>query len=482
MKEISIKEYQSTGYINEFDSVSVVQIQDTPFAGGGFGSIYHCISVNNQNTPIEQVIKIFKNAGQGSIEHSYHTIKKFQTMLNEKINIYKTNGNDFFDEYPAFLGVPQFSFKGNLNGEEVVGYSANNLVSLNFAAFSDIIDNDSLNSEYNSRPLTDLYTIAYHLVRAFSLLKEMKFIHADLKVDNLFISKTDAFCAIIDYDSGSIIENLDDNPYTIGTLQDWLAPEIAQKMGVGISEKSINLYTDLWSVAVAVHYILYLAHPLFYVKEHGTKTLESYVKKYRWPHITPSEPYFSADNQEVYEWYLEDIKNLPETLREYFEISVSDGMLQPHKRITYYQWKITLERSIPKESRKLSISQYIKKSDKSSYSNSRTNSSQSSTYNPTPNRTNTKFIDYINTLVYDILSDGEDITMHKPFIEKKAREAGVNIETLMNEINDFIHLYHECIEDNIITKLERMSLDHQGKLAFIKEETLDKLLKPYKTQ
>lgn len=485
MKEIIINESLSTEYFKEFDNVESIKIQDTPFAGGGFGLIYHCISINNNSTSVPQVIKIFKNDENGSIEHSYNTIRKLQVLFSEKISIYKNNGTEFFDDYPAFLGIPQFSFSGLMNKEKVIGYSANNLVDLNFSAFKEIDENGSLKDTHYRRPLIELFTIAYHLVRAFSVLKDMKFIHADLKLDNLFISNDESFCAIIDYDSGSIIENLDDSPYTIGTLQDWLAPEIGKKMKVGVSEKEINLYTDLWSVSIAIQYILSPNHPLFYLNELSFNTFLEYTSKYKWPNISPNETYFNKDNQEAYTYYVEDIKELiPPDLYQLFEISNSDGILTPSRRVTYYQWILALGQIIPKENRKQSISQYIEKSRKGNHKTTKPKFPTSHTFSgasdSNESTSNQVFTEYVSSLIYDIIIDKEDLKMHKNFIIKKAKDVGIDPKKIMIEIEDFFTLYNQCIEDKVISNLERMSLMHQAKLAYISDKTVNKLLKKYK--
>lgn len=480
MRNIRIKEGLTTDFLSEFKKTNSIQIQDKPFAGGGFGDIYNCISVNNDSVSIPQVIKIFKDDEKGGIVHSYNTIKKLQALFSEKINVFKNNGDDFFDDYPAFLGIPQYSFTGEINGNKVVGYSANNLTELNFSAFKEIDENSTLKTKYFRRDITELYTISYHLVRAFSVLKDMKFIHADLKLDNLFISNDEAYCAIIDFDSGSIIENLDDNPYTIGTLQDWLAPEIAQKMNVGISEKEINLFTDLWSVAIAIHYILNVSHPLFYLKQLSFNTLEDYTSRYKWPYISPDEPYFNNDNKEAYESYVEDLQqDIAPELLQLLEISNSDGILTPSRRVTYYQWILALGQIIPKENRKKSVSQFIAKSQKkTSKISTSTNTSINRTSYPSSNKSD--FIEYMSALIYDIIVDDENITMHKNFIKRKAKNAGLNPEKHMIEVDDFFTLYSECIEDKKISNLERMSLIHQAKLSYISEKTVNKLLKKYK--
>jgi hypothetical protein len=86
MKTIKITQITATGFDTDFDKVLSVQIADDPFAEGGFGRIYHCKKINNKKFTNPQVIKIFKDNGQGSAAHSYKTISSLQKKLIEKIN------------------------------------------------------------------------------------------------------------------------------------------------------------------------------------------------------------------------------------------------------------------------------------------------------------------------------------------------------------------------------------------------------------
>ena len=61
-----------------------------------------------------------------------------------------------------------------------------------------------------------------------------------------------------------------------------------------------------------------------------------------------------------------------------------------------------------------------------------------------------------------------------------AKKAGLDGKEIMTELKDFVELYKDCIEDKVITKFEKSNLVAQGELALISEDTINKLLKPYK--
>ena len=150
MKTIKILQCQSTGFDHEFSSISSVQIDLNPFAEGGFGRIYHCNKINNVKPTNPQVIKIFKDNGQGSAAHSYKTIRNLQSKFVEKIKELDDLGIRFLDYYPAFFGAPQFVFEGELDGEEVQGYAANNLISFGYTSFSDVLNSAENREKYLS--------------------------------------------------------------------------------------------------------------------------------------------------------------------------------------------------------------------------------------------------------------------------------------------------------------------------------------------
>ena len=110
MKTIQIVQFLSTGIRKEFNTINTIEIQDNPFAEGGFGIVYHCISVNGNKPSIPQVIKIYKESQPGSADENATTIKRLQTKLNILNADLIKGGKSIFIEFPAFKGIPQFSF------------------------------------------------------------------------------------------------------------------------------------------------------------------------------------------------------------------------------------------------------------------------------------------------------------------------------------------------------------------------------------
>ena len=58
-------------------------------------------------------------------------------------------------------------------------------------------------------------------------------------------------------------------------------------------------------------------------------------------------------------------------------------------------------------------------------------------------------------------------------------QAIVDANNILTEIQDFLELYENVIEDKIITKFEKIALLNQAKLALIEANTVEKLISKY---
>lgn len=348
MKTIKVSNFLSTNLFSEFNSIKTIEIEDKPIAEGAFGEVFICLSVNSQSLTNPQVIKIFKEDNNNKQDHNVETILKLQKKLSKKENELKTkNSTTIIEKYPALKGVPQFSFTGILNGKTIRGFSSSNLKKLGFEEFIDVLEKDSLYKSYQALGIDKKLLIAYRLVSAFKLLNELYFIHADLKPEAIFINSSNSECAIIDFDSGTVTENPNDEPNTWGAPNDWVAPEIweqlKQQNSNGLQKIKVNLLSDLWSVAVGVHYILTTTHPLFYLNELSPRTANQYFSKFKWPNIDTSEAYFNINNSTIYQPINNWLTNvLPKSIFDQFYNTINFGYKDPIKRTTYNEWEKVL--------------------------------------------------------------------------------------------------------------------------------------------
>lgn len=346
----------SSGIFSEFSSISSIEMEDKPFANGGFGEVYHCKNVNGKKTTVPQVIKIFIDVN-GSAKKGYDTIQKLQNKIEEKAAELKQKSKQFDDEYVGMLGCPQFSFEGEFNSKKVFGYSANNLKSLGFEEFKDILQDPILLKKYQKLPLPDKLLIAYHIVRSFDFLYSVTYIHADFKSEALFVNLSKKQCAIIDFDSGSVMQSKHDKPTTWGTPQDWLAPEIFEQFATGLNNRSnakdpipvkVDLLSDMWSVAVCIHYLIFTFHPFFYFSEISQRSLKKYIQgNYTFPNIDRRFTFLTKNQQLLnlqngfYTNYFHS--QLPQELKDKFIQTFTRGCLNPSARTSYSQWKSVLK-------------------------------------------------------------------------------------------------------------------------------------------
>jgi serine/threonine protein kinase len=446
----------------------LISIEDTPFAEGGFGKLYHCLGFNFGQPAILQVVKIFKESAEGRDEHSWNTICKMQVRIIEKVKECRDKGDDFLTKYPALIALPQLTFSGLLDGNTVRGYISNDLTSLNYRSFDKIMEEHL--EEFSEREMEDKYEMCYHLVKAFGLLESISFIHADLSADNIFISNDQPCCALIDFDSGAVVENPEDNPSTWGKPQDWLAPEIRFQIGNndnGII--NINLFSDIWSVCVAIHYILVNVSPYLFLNDMSKNTMTRYMNRNKWPQLAINDPDYNIDNREYHEFQLDLLKSIPEDIVGQFEITFTKGIFDKLIRTSYYRWGLIFAKLLPKDGR-------------------------TRIWTPTPPKTDNgtipqvsekednlqKLKDYLNELIKDIIFEEEKVERHIPFIKSRTKKANLNENAVIKEFKDFIELYYDVIADKKVTKFERTSLYIQGEMALIEKKTIDSLIAGYK--
>ena len=477
MKKVTISSITSTGLDPEFDNIQFFEIDDQSFAEGGFGRIYHCRSINGNKYKNPQVIKIFKD-NKGSAAHSYKTIRGLQDGIIRKKTELDSLNIDFLNYYPAFLGAPQFVFEGVLDGVTVQGYSANNLKTFGYCSFTDVIEDEDTAEKYDGISLANRYAKAYHMMRAFTLLNEIRYIHADFKSDNFFVSlKDDGGCALIDFDSGAIVNELEDETFTVGTpSQDMLAPEIRRQLNES-GHAMVNLLSDTWSVAVACHYLLFLIHPFNFLSEISDNSISEYNDKYEWPDVRDDFSFFDvAENKDVVEYLKASCNLLPTGILECFRHTFTKGYFNPHFRTSYNQWCIKLKPYLPEGEARLELSKIRQNLDKKK----RLEEEQKKREKEEQERLANMIVKpddyptYISKLVLDLIKKKTYFNLH----EEELKEVGkqLNILDLDKKVSSFITVYYDIWADGVITNIERRKFQFLGKGLNMPDKTVEKLL------
>lgn len=352
MQTITVNKFYSTELHTHFLSISSIEIDEKPFASGGFGDVYFCNTINGKSIPNPQVVKIFKNVTSVSAEKSYQTIKKLQERIKDKNQDLAIQNKPLISNTPAFKAIPQFSYEGTLNGKKVLGYSANRLDVLGFVPFEKVLEEKSITQQYRVLGFETKLLFCYHLAYGFEILKSVNYIHADINPQNFFINMSNGELAIIDFDSGAVMDNPKDKPDTFGKIAeaDWLAPEIAEQLAnqsSTIPTIKVNLHTDTWSVAIGIHYLIFLQHPYFFLKDLGRDTIKKYLKSNEWYEIKKSNSLFNPKlNASNYSKYVTLLANvIPKEIVRAFRATFNKGYFNPQNRVSYDQWTIVLKQS-----------------------------------------------------------------------------------------------------------------------------------------
>ncbi|MCQ2244704.1 MAG: serine/threonine-protein kinase [Bacteroidaceae bacterium] len=452
----------SLGLDPHFEAIKTIEIEDKCFAEGGFGRIYHCITVDKKKCHKPQVIKIFKDSC-GSAAHSYRTIMGLLNGLKRKKEELDELEIDLIDYYPALFGAPQFVFEGELDGEYVQGYSANNLTKFGYVCFTDVLEKNDVMEKYYDISIESRTGMAYHLVRTFELLKEIRYIHADFKSDNFFVGLgDDDKCALIDYDSGSIIENLNDEPFTAGTpSQDMLAPEIRSQLHA-TGHAKVNLHTDVWSVAVACHYLYFLCHPFYSLSEVSDQSVSAYNAKFTWPAIDKSFKYINEDIVDYIDDLQENYTLIDNEIIKCFRYTFTSGYFNPNYRTSYSQWRMKLTPSLPEGSERKSL-EWIRR-------HKFAPEPQKPTYTVSPEN----FAGYISELAIDIINHKKYLHQLKDELQKIERE--LNKPRLYDKTQAFITAYFDIWADGVITETERRKFMFTGKTLGVNPDVVEMLL------
>jgi len=343
VKTITVTSSNSTGLDPSLLKASVIEVEDKPLGQGGFGIAYRALRFDGQPvTP--QVVKILTEAGPGIAEHGFETIRELQ----KRIGVENRNASgQLLKKLPALQAVPQLSFEGRLDGRTVLGYASNDLTRRGFDDFGNVLGDDAKFQVFQALPITSKMRIAAELVSAFDFLSSrIRFIHADFKAEALFVDVRGLHCAVIDFDSGALARHVGDSPITYGTQQDWLAPEIGRQLADPRNANrriTVNLYSDLWSINVAVHYLLFGVHPLFFLKEISTRSIDAYFQQHRWPAVDARFLYFRKEVAPAYRAYSAYLqKSVPAEILKQLEFTINRGFRIPSERTSYNQWRTVL--------------------------------------------------------------------------------------------------------------------------------------------
>ena len=174
---------------------------------------------------------------------------------------------------------------------------------------------------------------ANNLTNGYQKLHSMGYSYRDISFGNLFFNPDNGDVLICDNDNVSA--NGIDNSSVYGTPR-FMAPEIV----VGKAKPSRN--TDLYSLAVLLFYMFMMGHPLEGKLEAEIKCMDIHAMNKLYgtnpvfvydPKNKSNKPVPGYQDNVILFWEL-----YPQTIRDLFTQSFTDGIKSPNKRVTEKEW------------------------------------------------------------------------------------------------------------------------------------------------
>lgn len=193
-------------------------------------------------------------------------------------------------------------------------------------------------------------SLCLNLVEGFEVLKECGYIHADLNPLNFFIDLKRKELVVIDYDSGAITTSFNSDPQTFGKMADsfWMSPQIISQQFISNNSLiKVNVLDDIWSVTVAIHFLLTLQNPFCYLDKWTPSTIKDYTQNFKWANVTPTYSNFNKNNPQLINLFCNRIQQLlPKGIYDTFYQCFNDGILNPVQRPAYFHWTNVLKNDL----------------------------------------------------------------------------------------------------------------------------------------
>lgn len=342
MKTINIIEFKNSGLHLDHEQLSTIELEDSAFDYGSFGEIYICLSINNKrnNDHPPQVVKVFIDDDSSVITNNYQTILKFQDKI-QSFDDSKPQGKRSIKHIPGAFALPQLSFRGMLQGKEVMGYTTNYLSQRAFLHYDNLVNHhseSSVPSYLKKFKMKNRLRFGFELAEAMWLFDQLEFVHADINPQNIFLGKKNGNLAIIDFESGAIRP---ESPTTFGKPGIWKAPEMQKEQQKQYSDFR---YADLWSLGTLIHHLLFLRSPLYFLARLDSRYLRRYLKISQWPALPePSDStVFNSANVKIHPKYLKKLAEMNPRIVKGFSRMINTGGLKPSKRPDARFWSDTL--------------------------------------------------------------------------------------------------------------------------------------------
>lgn len=91
----------------------------------------------------------------------------------------------------------------------------------------------------------------------------------------------------------------DDHASTFDTIHDWLAPEILEQLnkpGKAPRTVRVDLFSNVWSANVAIHYLLFGCSPPSLLTEVSLRSIAEHLRSFHWPAVSHGFQYFRPES------------------------------------------------------------------------------------------------------------------------------------------------------------------------------------------
>jgi hypothetical protein len=341
----------SSEFTPEYRGITTLELEGPVFEGGAFGDVYALVAVNGAPPSTPQIVKVLRDNGFDSARRGFETIEKLQRKVLDANWDRQKAGEPPLQSLPALRALPQFSFRGEMGGEAVFGYSADRLDTAGYVPLSRVLDpgeDPEPRARYVSElTLDDRMLLAYELAEGVHALHALSYIHADINPPNLFVNVTECHVALIDFDSGAVTDDPREVPTTFGKKTDgeWVAPEIMDQLLVaqqGPPMVRVDRSTDDWAVTVGIHYLLFLCGPFFVLRRSSSRSIRDYVTRLGWPRFDAADSLFSPGVEANHASYAALLGQLRPAVRKRMAEALNAGALDPRRRTLPYQWMVDL--------------------------------------------------------------------------------------------------------------------------------------------
>lgn len=332
------------GTENEIKNISTLKYDSVSIGSGNFGNVFEVAEINELQSTL-YLIKIIKKDYENQ---AYETIKILHGKIKRE---HLKKETSIYQEFPEFLGLPFAVFYAldTILHEEVLCLVMFNLKKLGYNDYG--IDNTD-GFTFNKLEISLRLLPGYQLARAISFLHRLLFIHADINEAAIWFNQDLLQLSLIDFDSGYNYDK-QEKASTLGKLSQWASPWMMNIIRFG-KDKEITtedrLAEEYWNFASALFEMLFSLPPFYFLIDKEKKTIDTYLKKNRWPNIDKSKEVINIRNipsqQEII--HLLDVyeENGFASITKLFRSTFNEGHTRIDKRATVQQWESELSKII----------------------------------------------------------------------------------------------------------------------------------------